>query len=54
MKEIKSLTSLRGLFALWVVSFHLLPEAPNWRMPAIDRGYLGVDLLTGDGKIMWV
>jgi len=45
MKEIKALTSLRGIFAIWVVFFHLrawsaLRDSP---LVIIDKGYLGVD-----------
>jgi peptidoglycan/LPS O-acetylase OafA/YrhL len=50
--EIKALTSLRGLFAIWVVFFHLRAwsEFSDKPMLVIDRGYLGVDfffLLSG-------
>ena len=52
MKEIKPLTSLRGIFAMWVMSYHLvlvmsLGGGPNW---IFAKGYLGVDfffLLSG-------
>lgn len=46
MGEIKALTSLRGIFALWVVAYHLAV----WPHPAahlyprfFEKGYLGVD-----------
>ena len=46
MKEIKALTALRGIFALWVFLFHLgtwSPE-PGWdQLPIVSRGYLAVD-----------
>jgi peptidoglycan/LPS O-acetylase OafA/YrhL len=52
MGEIKSLTSLRGVFAMWVVFFHLHAWSDIADQPLlfIDRGYLGVDfffLLSG-------
>lgn len=53
MKEIKALTSLRGIFGLWVLSYHTLALAPGaLRDPfgLVHRGYLGVDfffLLSG-------
>lgn len=52
MGEIKALTSLRGLFALWVVLFHLRAWSDLADRPVliVDRGYLGVDfffLLSG-------
>jgi peptidoglycan/LPS O-acetylase OafA/YrhL len=45
VSEIKPLTSLRGIFALWVVLFHLhaWSENPDNPLIIIDRGYLGVD-----------
>jgi peptidoglycan/LPS O-acetylase OafA/YrhL len=45
MKEIKPLTSLRGIFALWVLLFHLNKWSPYGVkiIPVIDRGYLAVD-----------
>jgi peptidoglycan/LPS O-acetylase OafA/YrhL len=45
MKEIKPLTSLRGIFALWVLLFHLNSWSPYGVkvIPVIDRGYLAVD-----------
>lgn len=49
--EIKALTSLRGLAALWVFVFHLrheikklFPGEHSWADPAIQSGFLGVDL----------
>src|SRR6185312_13591404 len=50
--EIKALTSLRGIFAIWVVFFHLRAWSEFAEQPlfVIDRGYLGVDfffLLSG-------
>jgi peptidoglycan/LPS O-acetylase OafA/YrhL len=52
MGEIKSLTSLRGLFAIWVVFFHLRAWSDLAEEPILfaDRGYLAVDfffLLSG-------
>jgi peptidoglycan/LPS O-acetylase OafA/YrhL len=53
MKEIRALTSLRGIFALWVLAYHFVMLAP---VPIHDpsglaaKGYLGVDfffLLSG-------
>ena len=49
MTEIRSLTSLRGLAALWVFLFHLAAEQPDTfggagRILAIGRGYIAVDL----------
>jgi peptidoglycan/LPS O-acetylase OafA/YrhL len=45
MKEIKALTSLRGIFAMWVVLFHLRAWSDLADTPVllVDRGYLGVD-----------
>jgi peptidoglycan/LPS O-acetylase OafA/YrhL len=46
MNEIKSLTSLRGLVALWVLSYHLYVLSPvpiTDRFGLMQRGYLGVD-----------
>jgi peptidoglycan/LPS O-acetylase OafA/YrhL len=43
MKEIKALTALRGIFAIWVVFFHLLPDSPKFPVLIINKGYLGVD-----------
>ncbi len=45
MGEIKPLTSLRGIFAIWVVFFHLHAWSEFSDVPIfiIDRGYLGVD-----------
>jgi peptidoglycan/LPS O-acetylase OafA/YrhL len=49
MKEIRALTSLRGVAAIWVVLFHLdleralFPPALH-RWLAIGRGYIAVDL----------
>ena len=46
MTEIKPLTSLRGLFALWVLAFHLgiWSPLPGWNhLPVVSRGYLAVD-----------
>ena len=45
MGEIKPLTSLRGIFAIWVVLFHLRAwsELSDTPIFIIDRGYLGVD-----------
>ena len=46
MKEIKSLTSLRGIFAMWVLGFHLCAWSPlpGWmQTPIVSRGYLAVD-----------
>jgi peptidoglycan/LPS O-acetylase OafA/YrhL len=46
MREIKSLTSLRGVFAMWVLLFHLgrWSPTPGWDdIPFISRGYLAVD-----------
>src|SRR3979490_2903480 len=40
MGEIRSLTGLRGIAALWVVALHL----EFTRAPFINNGYLGVDL----------
>jgi peptidoglycan/LPS O-acetylase OafA/YrhL len=49
MKEIRTLTSLRGVAAIWVFLFHLDLERPlippalrHWL--AIGRGYIAVDL----------
>jgi peptidoglycan/LPS O-acetylase OafA/YrhL len=49
MAEIRPLTSIRGLAALWVFLHHLAPELPGslhflTRALALDRGYLAVDL----------
>lgn len=49
MTEIRSLTSLRGIAALWVFLFHLAAEQPDSfggvaRIFAIGRGYIAVDL----------
>jgi len=42
MREIKPLTSLRGLFALWVIVFHIRYHTDiPWAISS--RGYLGVD-----------
>jgi peptidoglycan/LPS O-acetylase OafA/YrhL len=53
MNEIKSLTSLRGIFAMWVLAYHLIKLAP-FPLPdlagLLAKGYLGVDfffLLSG-------
>jgi peptidoglycan/LPS O-acetylase OafA/YrhL len=48
MREIRALTSLRGVAALWVFLFHLdverpLPQAFRAAL-AVDRGYVAVDL----------
>ena len=49
MKEIRALTSLRGVAAIWVFLFHLDSERPlfphqlrDW-LP-VGRGYIAVDL----------
>jgi peptidoglycan/LPS O-acetylase OafA/YrhL len=53
MKEIKALTALRGLFAFWVLGYHLNVLSPgpiNDPIGFLSRGYLGVDfffLLSG-------
>jgi peptidoglycan/LPS O-acetylase OafA/YrhL len=53
MREIKALTSMRGIFALWVLSYHLVVlTAPLHHNPGgfFGKGYLGVDfffLLSG-------
>jgi peptidoglycan/LPS O-acetylase OafA/YrhL len=53
MGEIKALTSMRGLFALWVLSYHLVVlSEPHHVNPGgfFGKGYLGVDfffLLSG-------
>jgi peptidoglycan/LPS O-acetylase OafA/YrhL len=49
MKEIRALTSLRGVAAMWVFLFHFDAERPffphGWREGlAIGRGYIAVDL----------
>ena len=49
MKEIRALTSLRGVAALWVLLFHLELERPVFPTGlrsalAIGRGYVAVDL----------
>ena len=46
MREIKSLTSLRGIFAMWVMFYHScrwIPEIGIQRFPFIEHGYLAVD-----------
>jgi peptidoglycan/LPS O-acetylase OafA/YrhL len=46
MQEIKSLTAMRGIFALWVLIFHLgkWSPVPGWDdLPIVNRGYLAVD-----------
>lgn len=45
MGEIKALTSLRGIFAIWVVLFHMTvwSPVPIVTIPIISRGYLAVD-----------
>lgn len=49
--EIKALTSLRGIAALWVFAFHmryevakLFPGDHRWIDPVLASGFLGVDL----------
>jgi len=43
--EIKPLTSLRGIFAVWVVLFHLRAwsDLSDTSIFIVDRGYVGVD-----------
>lgn len=45
MREIKALTSMRGIFALWVVLFHMLVQSPipAPQMWLVSRGYIAVD-----------
>jgi len=50
-REIRALTGVRALAAIWVVLFHLrielqamFPDAPGWIDVAMTSGYLGVDL----------
>ncbi len=45
MREIKALTSMRGIFALWVVLFHMLVQSPipASNMWLVSRGYIAVD-----------
>jgi peptidoglycan/LPS O-acetylase OafA/YrhL len=51
MKEIKPLTSMRGLFALWVFAFHIeVYSGMTHQLAFLSYGYLGVDfffLLSG-------
>ena len=45
MQEIKSLTALRGIFAMWVLCLHLSTSLPSGVvvLPIVSRGYLAVD-----------
>jgi peptidoglycan/LPS O-acetylase OafA/YrhL len=45
MTDIKPFTALRGLFAIWVVAFHMSAMSPFGEvlLPIISRGYIAVD-----------
>jgi peptidoglycan/LPS O-acetylase OafA/YrhL len=45
-KEIRALTGLRGIAAIWVMVFHTMsvPESGSTVRAVLDRGYLAVDL----------
>jgi peptidoglycan/LPS O-acetylase OafA/YrhL len=44
-REIKSLTGLRGIVALWVVLFHFYTELNiGFLQRTIGQGYLAVDI----------
>ena len=46
-QEVKTLTGLRGVAAIWVMLYHFFDHpgaAPTTPIPIIGRGYLGVDI----------
>ncbi|PRB01186.1 hypothetical protein CQ046_16180 [Chryseobacterium sp. MYb7] len=42
--EIKSLTGLRGIVALWVTFFHFSYFNYFWIQPLVRKGYVAVDI----------